>query len=78
MSVIAFPGINMADVPAMLHVLADQIATGEYGEARGLAYAFVTDGDDMYCNLLGRISQIEGVGLMAMASTMLQTMGDEE
>lgn len=72
MSIIAFPGTNLADVPAMLHALADQIASGEYGSARGLVYAFVTDEDDLYCNALGRVSQIECVGLLTMASTMLQ------
>lgn len=77
MSVITFPGINMADVPAMLHALADQIASGEYGKARGLVYAFVTDEDDIYCNALGRVSQIECVGLLSMASFMLQCEGDD-
>lgn len=77
MSVVAFPGVNLNDVPGMLRALADQMATGEYGEVRGVAYAFITEDSDLYCNLMGRISQVEGVGVFTMAATMMQIEEDE-
>lgn len=71
MSVLPFPGHNLNDIPAMLRVLADQIGGGEYGEARGLVYAFITDNDDVYTNCLGRISALESCGLLVMAQDMV-------
>lgn len=77
MTVVKFPGINLNDIPGMLRTLADQIDSGDYGNAVGLVYAFNTNEADVYCNSFGAISQLEAVGMASMACNMLQTMGDE-
>lgn len=77
MSVIAFPGLNINDIPGMLRALADQLETGDYGKPAGFVYAFNTDAADVFCNSFGPISQLEAVGMFTMAANMLALMGDE-
>lgn len=76
MSVVKFPVLNTNNVPEMLRTLADQIESGDYGKAVGLAYAFNTAEGDLFCNIFGPISQLESVGMLTMAASML-AQGEE-
>lgn len=76
MSVVKFPVHNLNDVPGMLRVLAEQLESGSYGKAIGLAYAFSTDEGEVFCNSFGPINQLEAVGMLTMAANML-AMVDE-
>ncbi len=78
MSVIEFPLINYNDVPSVLRALADQIENGDYGTALGFVYAFNNDEDEVFYNSFGPISQVEAVGLYAMAGQMLAFGESEE
>lgn len=77
MSVVKFPVINLNNVPEMLRVLADQIESSDYGTAVGLAYVFNTAEGDVLCNTFGPINQLEAVGMLTMAASML-ALGDGE
>ncbi len=77
MGVVTFPGVNLNNVPGMLRTLADQIESGDYGNAIGLIYAFNTAEGDAYCNSFGPINQLEATGLATMAASML-ALGDAE
>jgi hypothetical protein len=71
-TVLEFPArLNLNNVPEMLRVLADQIESGDYGNAVGLAYVFNTAQGDLLCNSFGPINQIEAVGMLTMAANML-------
>ena len=76
MSVVKFPGLNLNDVPGMLRVLAEQLESGDYGKPLGLTYAFNTEDGEVFCNSFGPIGQLEAVGMLTMAATML-AMVDE-
>jgi hypothetical protein len=73
MTVVSFPGINYNDVPQMLRELADQLEGGAYGEIKGLVYAFLNDGADVYTNTFGKVSPLEACGMLSWASTMIQS-----
>lgn len=77
MSVVKFPGINLNDVPGMLRALADQMESSDYGKPVGFCYAFNTQDGDVFCNAFGPVSQLEAIGMFAMAGSMFQMMDYE-
>jgi hypothetical protein len=57
-AVVAIPAGNLADIPARLRAIADQIEAGDYGEAQKLAWVIDCGNGRIDVGLLGHASAI--------------------